>query len=290
MRTVLLALCGAGIGTGLWLAYTARHPLPPQPVDNRPGRIHLSPRRAIIAVVCAALAYAATGWIAALPIAAAAAYFLPVMLGPDRDHARRLAVIEAVATFTEMLRDTLSAAAGLNQALAAACRNAPDALQPAAGQLAEDLDVRTTTTREALRAFADRVDDATCDLVALALAAASEHPTRDLAALLSTLAETAREQAAMRTRIAVAQARTQTAIRMITGTTIGLGILLTLIDHTYLTAYDSATGQVVLLWVALIFAAAFRWLRALARTPEDSRLFTVTEASSAANRSIGGRG
>jgi tight adherence protein B len=276
MRTLLLAVCGAGIGAGLWLAYTARHPLPPQPADNKPRRMPPSTRRILLAAVCAVLAYALTRWIAAVPTAAAAAYFLPVMLGPDRGNAQRMAVIEAVATFTEMLRDTLSGAAGLNQSLTTACRNAPDPLQPAAGQLAEDLDARNTTTREALRAFADRIGDATCDLVALALAAASEHPTRDLGALLSTLADTAREQAVMRTRIAVAQARTQTAIRMITGTTLGLGILLTLVDRSYLSSYNTATGQVVLLWVAVIFAAAFRWLRALARAPEPARLWTRT--------------
>ena len=44
----------------------------------------------------------------------------------------------------------------------------------------------------------------------------------------------------------------------------------------HLDAYDSATGQVVLIWVALIFAAAFRWLRALAHTPEPARLWTRT--------------
>lgn len=274
MRSLLLAICGAGLGAGLCLAYAIRHPLPPQSVDNRRGRIHLAPRRAAIAAACAVLAYLITGWIAALPIAAAAAYFLPTALGPDREHARSLAVIDAVAVFTEMLRDTLSAAAGLNQALTAACRNAPVALQPAAGQVAEDLDARAGTTRDALHAFADQVGDATCDMVALALAAASEHPSRDLAALLSTLADTAREQAAMRTRIAVAQARTQTAIRMITGTTLGLAVLLMLIDRSYLATYDSTTGQIVLLWTAAIFAVAFRWLRSLARVPEPARLWT----------------
>jgi hypothetical protein len=96
-------LCGpaarpvrSGIGAGLWLAYTARHPLPPQPVDNRARSDHC-PRAAPLAVVCAGLAYAVTGWIAALPIASAAAYFLPVMLGPDATTPARLAVIEAIA-------------------------------------------------------------------------------------------------------------------------------------------------------------------------------------------------
>jgi hypothetical protein len=51
----------------------------------------------------------------------------------------------------------------------------------------------------------------------------------------------------MRTRTAVAQARTQTAIRMITAATLGLGHPAHVIDHAYLTANDSAPGQVVLL-------------------------------------------
>ena len=102
----------------------------------------------------------------------------------------------------------------------------------------------------------------------------------DLAGLLSSLATTAREQAAMRTRIAVAQARTRTAIRMITAITVGLAILLLVIDRAYLASYDSATGQLVLLWVAAIFAAALRWLRSLATVPQPQRLWTTrTEAT-----------
>jgi len=271
MRTVLLTLCGIGIGTGLALAYSVRHPAPPAPDTTRPP---LPARRILLTLLAAAIAYLLTGWIAAIPITIAGVWFLPGMLGHDVRHERELAVVEAVAGFTEMLRDTLSAAAGLNQALSVACRHAPEPLQPAAVTLAERIEARETTTRQALHAFADEIDDPTADLVALALAAASEHPTRDLAGLLTSLAATAREQAAMRTRTAVAQARTRTAIRMITAITVGLALILLIIDRPYLADYDTATGQVVLLWVAGTFALALRWLKSLAVIPVPQRLWT----------------
>jgi Flp pilus assembly protein TadB len=288
MRALLLAVCGIGIGTGLCLAYTVRHPMPAR--RRTTERTTLAARRLLLALAGAAVSYAITGWISAIPITGAAVWYLPRMLGPDSQYEHELAVVDAVAVFAEMLRDTLSAASGLNQALALSCRHAPPALQPAAANLAERVEAREGSTRQALHGFADEIGDATADLVALALAAASEHPTRDLAGLLSSLATTAREQAAMRTRIAVAQARTRTAIRMITAITVGLAGILLVIDRSYLASYDSATGQLVLLWISAIFALALRWLRSLATVPQDSRLFMVTEASSGANRSTGRRG
>lgn len=274
MRTLILAACGAGIGLGVVLAS-----MPAGPASRR-STLRLSARRVLPAVGCAILAYVVTAWPVAVPIALAGGWCLPGLLGPDRAHQRQLAAIDALGVFTESLRDTLAAAAGLNQALSAVCRLAPEPLQPAADQLAETLDARTTTTRHALQVFADQIDDPTCDLIALALASACEHPTRDLAGLLGSLADTAREQAAMRTRTAVAQARTRTATRMITATALGLAALLLLIDRAYLTPYATTTGQIVLAWIAVLFAAAFRWLHNLSQVPSPDRLWThETQAS-----------
>lgn len=276
MRTLLLAICGIGIGAGLCLTYAAVNPAPPKTGDHvitRAGK--LSPRRTALALAGTAIVYTATGWITAVPLTLAGAWFLPALLGRDRQHESELAVLDAIGTFTEMLRDTLSAASGLNQALTVSCRHAPAALHPAAGELARDIEAHDTSTREALHAFADRINDPTCDLVALALAAASEHPTRDLAGMLTSLAATAREQAAMRTRTMVAQARTRTAIRMITATTVGLAAILLIVDRAYLANYDSFVGQLVLLWVGGIFALALHWLKSLATVPQPQRLWAA---------------
>jgi Flp pilus assembly protein TadB len=285
MRTLLLTLSGALIGTGLALALATRLPRGRIPAPHtgqdpasRPARNPVTPKR-LTAVLGAALAvYLVTGWPVGVVLGAAAAWFLPALLGPDRDHAKRLAVIDAVAAFTEMLRDTLTASAGLNHALAVAGQHAPETIRPAAGQLAERLWHRETTTRQALHAFADQVADPTCDLVALALASASEHPTRDLAALLTSLAATAREQAAMRTRIAVARARTRTAVRIVTGTTLALATVLLVADRRYLAPYDGAAGQLMLLITGILFGLGFRWLRRLGTVQEPGRLWAAAQA------------
>jgi Flp pilus assembly protein TadB len=280
MRTLLLVLCGILMGTGLALALTTRlprTPIPmprPEPDTAQPSRRPVTPRRLALAMAAALAVYLLTGWPAGALLGAAAAWYLPALLGPDRDHTRQLALIDAVAAFTEMLRDTLTASAGLNQALAVASQHAPEAIRPAAGRLAERLWERDSTTRTALHAFADEINDPTADLVALALASASEHPTRDLAGLLSSLAVTAREQAAMRTRIAVARARTRTAVRIVTGTTLALAAVLLLADRHYLTPYGSAAGQLTLLIVGALFALGFRWLRTLSAVKDAGRLWT----------------
>jgi len=282
METLLLALSGTLIGAGLYLALATRYPRHGTDTPATPARRRatIPPRRLVLVLAAALAVYLLTGWPVGALLAAAAAWFLPALLGPDRHHARRLAVIDAVAAFTEMLRDTLTASAGLNQALTVASAHAPEAIRPAATRLAARIEDRGTTTRQALHAFADEINDPTCDLVALALASASEHPTRDLAGLLSSLATTAREQAAMRTRIAVARARTRTAVRIVTGTTIALAGVLLLADRHYLAPYDTAAGQLILLITGLLFGLGFSWLRRLGAVPEPGRLWTTAGGTS----------
>src|SRR5579871_1908731 len=109
MRTLLLALSGIGIGAGLALALTTRLPrarIPgPRPSDGTPphlarSTLAASPRRLTLVLAAALAVYLLTGWLVGALLGAAAAWFLPSMLGPDRDHARRLALIDAVAAFT----------------------------------------------------------------------------------------------------------------------------------------------------------------------------------------------
>ena len=288
MRTLLLAVSGALIGAGLALAVSTRLPGLHIPALRRgqdpaahTGSGAVTPRRVALVLSAALAVYLLTGWPVGALLGAAAAWFLPTLLGPDRDHARRLALIDAVAAFTEMLRDTLTASAGLNQALTVASQHAPAPIRPAAQHMAEQLWERDATTRQALHAFADEIADPTCDLVALALASASEHPTRDLAGLLSSLATTAREQAAMRTRIAVARARTRTAVRIVTGTTLALAAVLLVADRHYLAPYNTAAGQLTLLITGALFGLGFSWLRKLGTVPQPGRLWTTQTGGTA---------
>ena len=141
-------ICGAGAGLGLCLAITALLPAGP---GNPQGanlaaawwsRHHLRQppaalaRRAGLALAAAVTAGLATGWPAGTVLAGLAAWAAPSMLGRDKDQAGPVARIEAIAGWTEMLRDTTSAATGLEQAIAATAPLAPEAIRPQVTALA----------------------------------------------------------------------------------------------------------------------------------------------------------
>lgn len=138
----------------------------------------------------------------------------------------------------------------------------------------------------ALRAFADDVSDPTCDLVAAALVLAADHQAQRLGELLGSLAAAARDQATMRLRVEAGRARTRTSVKVIVGATSAMVLVLALFNRGYLSPYDTATGQLVLILVGAVFAVAFTWLARMTRPVVVDRFltespgFTVPEATS----------
>jgi len=226
----------------------------------------------LAAVVTALL----TGWVVGGILAAAACWWLPRLLGRDTEHARRIARIEAVATWTEMIRDTLSAAAGLEQAILATAPLAPAPIRAEVTTLAARLD-RGERLVPALRSLAHDLADPTAHLVVAALVIATEQHARQLADLLGALAANARERASMRLRVDAGRARTRTSVRVIVATTLVFALLLVLINPAYMAAYDSVTGQLVLLAIGSLFAAGFAWLARIAAVAEPGRILSATQ-------------
>jgi Flp pilus assembly protein TadB len=171
---------------------------------------------------------------------------------------------------------------GLEQTILA---TAPVAPAPIAAEVA-DLANRIETGQRlpgALRVFADRLADPTADLVVGALLLAAEQQAKDLGQLLGRLATAARDQAAMRMRIAAARARMHSSVRIIVGCTAAVTVGLLLWSRSYLQPYDSALGQVVLLGAGLCFATAFGWLEHISRVEEPPRVLTGRPAGGAAS-------
>jgi len=79
----------------------------------------------------------------------------------------------------------------------------------------------------------------------------------------------------MRMRIQAGRARTRTSIRVIVGTTLGFATGLVLLDRPYLAAYDSITGQILLLVIGTLFGLGFAWLKRIAAVPEPIRFFAT---------------
>ena len=191
-----------------------------------------------------------------------------------------VARIEAVAGWAEMLRDTMAAAAGLEQAIVASAPLAPLPIRAEVATLA--LRLEGERLAPALRAFADDVADPTCDLVVAALVLAAEHQAQRLGELLGSLAQAARDQATMRLRVEAGRARTRTSVRVIVGATGGLVLGLAILNRGYLAPYDTPVGQLVLLLVGAVFTTAFVWLARMTRPSTTERF--LTNDSAPANR------
>ncbi|WP_197043468.1 type II secretion system F family protein [Saccharothrix sp. NRRL B-16314] len=273
------ALLGVGTGLGLLLvvlAWRGTDPHRPRRTTSRatgPVDQHRTLRIAL-AVTAGVMAGLLTGWVVGAVLAVLAAWALPQVLGRDPEHARRVARIEAIATWTEMLRDTLSAAAGLEQAILATAPLAPTAIRGEVGELATGIE-NGDRLAPALRRLGERLDDPVGDLVIAALLLATEQQTRQLAELLGSLADAARGQASMRMRVEAGRARTRTSVRVIVGTTLTFAVAVVLLNRGYMGAYDSAAGQIVLLGIGALFAAGFAWLNRIARIAQPDRFLST---------------
>jgi tight adherence protein B len=283
----LAGVLGAGTGLGLILAWSGLRGTPGPgggrwlAVLARARRQATGPQAALTLLAAAAVA-AVTRWPAGTLLAGLAAWYLPPMLGRDRQHAAALERIEAIAAWTEQLRDTLAAAAGLEQAILATAPISPGPVRDQVSELAASIH-RGQHLPTALRAFAATAADPAADLVVAALLLAAEQQARDLGQLLSSLASSAREHAAMRMRTAASRARIRTAARIIIAATLALTAGLLAWSRAFLNPYDSAAGQLMLTMVGGCFAAAFWWLHRISSIGEPPRILTQPAGPPAAD-------
>ena len=221
---------------------------------------------AVVGVACAL----ATGWPVGGPIGALAAYGLPRLLR-QTSGATSIAKIEAVATWTEMLRSTLAASAGLSQAIIATAGLSPDPIRPATEQLAAQIRAGVHP-REALLQFADEVADPCADRVVCSLLLAFSSRAQRLGDLLHALADSTREEVALRLRIETSRAAVRSGVRTVVIFSVVFAAGLSLLARSYLAPFGTATGQLVLLLVGGLYAGGLTLMVILARPPAAVRL------------------
>ncbi|MGY4898619.1 type II secretion system F family protein [Micromonospora aurantiaca (nom. illeg.)] len=273
---LLPILLGLGCAAGLVLVADGLRRRPPGTPTRRPRRVWTAADRSrLLAAVVGGLAAAAlTRWPVAALLAAAAVWALPRVLGPDREHTRAVARIEAVATWAELLRDTLSSAAGLEQAITATAPVTPQPIRLQVQALAAAVRGGARLP-DALRVFAADLADPTADLVVRALTQAAGYHGGQLSQCLTSLAATARELSGIRMRVATKRAATRTAARVITGTAVAMVAGLILLNRGFLAPYQTLAGQLVLLVVGGVFAGGFWWLARASRVPQPPRVLAT---------------
>jgi tight adherence protein B len=231
------------------------------------------PRQAPLLVLAAAaglLAALATGWPVAVAIVGVAVFGLPKLFGQTAGSIS-IVKIEAIAVWTEMLQGTLAASAGLTQAIVATAPLSPLPIRGAAIRLSGRL-TAGMHPNEALLLFADDLGDPCADRVVCALQLAVSSRAHRMGDLLTALADSTRDEVALRLRIETSRASIRSGVRTVVVVSVVFAVGLAVLAHPYLEPFGSADGQVILLMVGVLYGLGLTLMVSLARPPAPVRL------------------
>jgi tight adherence protein B len=252
-RAILAAGLGSLIGLGVFVLVSARRGRLSMFGSRWYSRSGLF-RHVAVAVSVIVVVRVATGWTLVSLTAGVVGGLSSSALGPTGRRRDDRMLVEAIAVWTEQLRDMLAGSSGLEQAVAATAPHAPTVLRRPLERLVAS--VSYAPLDQALDRFAREVDHPTADFVVAALSTAATRQVRELGALLGHLASCAHAEARMYTRIWVGRSRTRSAVRIIATVVVLFVLGLLFFSPGYLEPYRTPEGQVVLSVIVLVFFAA----------------------------------
>ncbi|MGF1662536.1 MAG: type II secretion system F family protein [Kineosporiaceae bacterium] len=264
LTTVLAA--GALVGLGLLAVVAGLRATPRRPGASRAraGRAAgAAARRVLLAAGLGALVLVLTGWLVAAAVTAGAVMVWDRLVGGSAEERRSIDRLDALAAWSESLRDTIAGAVGLEQAIPATAHAAPPVVAGQLRALADRLAVRVPLT-DALRRFAADLSDSGTDLVVAALLLNARLRGPGLRDVLSALAVSIREEAEVRRRIAAGRRSTRRSVQIVLAVSAAFMVGLAVFNPAYVAPYGTPAGQLVLALVFALFAAGVLWIRSLA--------------------------
>ncbi|MCB1000646.1 MAG: hypothetical protein R2710_31615 [Acidimicrobiales bacterium] len=269
-------LAGAAMAAGLRLVVDAVRPergeaehVVKMPIDVRPLII-----RAAAAVLAAVVILAATQWILPAVVCGAIGWWVAGLLVDRKSSGPgELERVEALATWTEQLRDVLMAGDQPIGAIQATVSTCPEPVRPQVRALAARLGRQPEQV--VLRQFADELDDPTADLIAAGLLVALTKGGK-AERVLSSLAQQARHQAERRKLLEAEREPARREVWWVTGlmTLQLLGGLL-FARSSYLAPYRTFSGQVVLGVLLGAFLALIVYVQRLSRFTRPARFLSL---------------
>lgn len=282
-------LLGLALGASILLLIAALlgwKPSPRKRVGDRAGHVlwgGAAGRRALTALGGAVLVAVLTRWPVAAGAAAAVIYLWPTMFGGARAATGQVERVEALATWTESLRDSIAGSVGLEDAIRHSVGVAPPLLQPALQRLVARLRVQIPLT-QALAAFAEEFEDSSAELVVAALILNSRLRGPGLVATLSALATAAREEIDMRRRIEEGRKSLRRTALIIVGATGVFAGGMAVFSRDYVAPYSTPLGQLMLAVVLSVFAGGLMWIRSAANLRPPERFLVGADQIDAALR------
>lgn len=267
MNALIPAVAGGLIVAGILGLIAAWRPIPTdQGTPRRDSRLlhrlrAVPPRTRLLAVaglIVGLLIAVLTGWLVAVLVVPAAVLGLPFLVGASPETGR-ISRLEAMAEWTRNLAGVLTVGVGLEQALVATLRSTPEPIKAEVSRLVARLRARWST-EDALRVFADELDDATGDLVAAYLILGARRRGSGLASVLQGLAESVAEDVTARRKIEADRAKPRSNARTVTLISAGVLILLAL-NGQFMAPYATPLGQLILTVLLTGYGASLIWLR-----------------------------
>ena len=287
-RTLLALLCGAVVGGSILLLIVAIRGTEPKDetpslfrnrtADNRRNLIRLGAGIAVGLVVLVV-----TRWLVLAIALGLLAGMADRFFGGTGEERRAIDRLDALATWTEALRDTIAGAVGLEQAIPATAVNAAPAIKPSLNLLVDRLRIREPLP-SALMRFADDLNDPSADLIVAALVLNARLRGPGLREVLSALADSAREELDVRRKVAAERRSTRRSVQVVVAITLIMAAGLILFNPTYMEPYRSFIGQAVLTVVIGLYALGLLWLRRLAKIEVPERFLIGMSTDGRLNR------
>jgi len=126
--------------------------------------------------------------------------------------------------------------------------------------------------RDALLQFADELADPSADRVVCALLLAAGARAQRLGELMTSLADSTRDEIALRLRIETSRASVRSGVRTVLVFSVAFAVALVVVAHTYLTPFGTPQGQAMLAVVGSLYAVGLTLMVSLARPPKPVRL------------------
>jgi tight adherence protein B len=277
-RSPLLGLLvGALIAAGLFIVYLGAQPQLLPSVARVPGAskkpsITLNVRAFATFAVSGLAVAAMTGWWSIGLLAAVAGVLLPAMYAERKGQIADRRRVAAVASWVETVRDVLSAASGIDEAIIRSAETLPPT-SPIRGEVQALASIAVMGgLRNGLRRFAENMADPTVDYVAATLVIATERSSGVLHEQLTEAAEVAREQVSVRERVDASRSRLRTASTAIVVVTVVMVVFIIGTQPSYADWYGKPTGQIVLSVAGMIELVGMWWLARIARPEPGTRI------------------
>lgn len=238
---------------------------PPKPGTGR-SKPKLTPMH-LVGVAAGVLVLLVTGWPVAAIGTAAAVIFVPQVLGGGKTAQRMIVKSQALADWTRRLADLISsgAAGSTRDAMRRSLSSVPEPIAAEVDRLVRRIGPQGT--ERALRQFAREVGDPAAQKIAGVLILRDRNGGPGLAEVLTDLAQDLDDRSRMVREVEAERAKPRANMRFIVILTAVLMSAMMLFARSFLSAYSTVLGQVLLAGVAAIFALALRRMRRLSDPP-----------------------